>query len=690
MGRCPSTTAIVAVTLCVFVPSITAAQEAVATSVVAPAPAPDPWVRRLDFEGNAHLSDAQLRAHIHTQGQSWIPFSGRHRFDEAAFETDLERIVRLYRANGFYQARILQFRVERTDREAEQAERPDPSKPGKVDVTISIDEGPRTHVAALAIVGIEALDEAERRALLKRFPLRVGAPMVESVFDESQAFLTAELRELGFAEAEVTHHARIFVEEAEADLAFHAQTGERFTIGALHITGLERAAEHIVLEQARAELPEGTRYSESALRAAEMRISGLGVFGSVRVRHGEADRARGQMPIDIRLREAPFRTLRLGAGIELDPKRQELPKLWGSWTHRDFFGGLRRFTASAEIALVFTGSLLHGLDRPRPAGNIELRFQQPALIGPDVWLDVTLGYERAIVERELSYDVALSRVGLPWRISRRLTFIPSFNFSLARFYLPAGIGALTGNDVDQQMALDACAREGALCRLAYLEQRLVYDRRDNPLATTRGFWLGISLQEGSRFLGGGYGYVRVLPEARGYVPIGPLVVAMRVMAGLLHTFDDDASSSVLTRFFLGGASSQRGFSGQQLSPRLALPDDVSDSGQISDAHAIAIGGNAMILGNLELRVPLPAGFGIIAFCDAGEVMLEPSDLRLDALQIAVGLGLRYQTVFGPIRLDFGFRVTRPPLQVEALDESGPVRLVDVPRFSLLLNLGEAF
>lgn len=647
-----------------------------------PPPPPDPWVRHLDFEGNAHLSDAQLSARISTEGKSWVPFTRRHTFDEAAFGTDLARIERLYRAEGYYQARVVRVRIDHLEEP-----RPEESRAGKVDVTIVIDEGPLTRVAWLDVAGIEMLEESERRAILDRFPLKVGDPMVEAKFDEGRAYLVEALHELGFAEAAVREHAQIFAAEAEADVSYRAQPGERFTIGAINVIGLSRVAEHLVLEQARTELPEGARFSESALKAAEVRIASMGVFGSVRVARGAPDRDSGRIAIDIQLREAPFRTLRLGAGVHLDPKRQELPRIWGSWTHRDLFGGLRRFTAAAELALVFTGRLFDGVDKPRPAGALELGFAQPALFGPDLSLDVTLGYERGIVERELYYDAALARVGVPWRVGDRLTFIPSFNFSLARFHVPTGLESLS-DEIEQEMALDACAREGRLCRLAYLEQRLVYDRRDSPIAPTRGYWLGISLQEGGRFLGGAYDYLRLMPEARVYLPLGPHVLALRAMFGLIHTFGG-ASSSVLTRFFLGGASNQRGFGNQGLSPRLALGGDVRD-GEIDDADAIAIGGNAMIAGNVELRFRLPANFGVVVFCDAGEVVLDIDDLKADALQVAVGLGLRYQTIFGPVRLDFGYRVTHPDLQVETVGELGAIRLVGLPRWSLLISLGEAF
>ena len=638
----------------------------------------NPCVRRLHIEGNARLSDAEIGARIATEGQRWGPLSRCHALDEASLAADLSRIERLYRAHGYYEARVTAVRVERISGAK--------GRPGEADVTIAVDEGPLTRVASREVLGLEALGADERREILDQLPLKVGAPMVEADLDAGKAWLVEALEDRGFALATADESAVVFRAEAEADVTYRVWPGEHFVIGELRVTGLERVREEAVREQARVSLPLGERFSPKSLRAAEIRLADMGVFESVRVARG-ARQGEGRIAIDIHLREAPFRTIRLGAGIFLDPRRQELPRLWGSWTHRDFLGGLRRFTIDAAFALVLTEQLWETPDRPRPAGALEARLTQPALVGPNLSLDTSLGYERGIVDASLGYDAARARIGLPWRVSGRFTFTPSFNFSLARFHVPDSLESLA-DEVDQPMALDACARTEGLCRLAYLEQRLVYDRRDSPIFPTRGFWLSLALQEGGRFLGGAYDYLRLMPEARVYVPLGGHVLALRAMFGLVHTLGS-ATSSVLTRFFLGGASTQRGFGGQALSPRLALARDVRD-GQIDEADAIATGGNAMIAANIELRFRLPHNFGLAVFCDAAEVVLDIDDLAADALQIAVGLGVSYRTILGPVRLDFGYRVRAPPLQVEVVGDLGEVALVGLRRFSLLLSLGEAF
>jgi translocation and assembly module TamA len=140
---------------------------------------------------------------------------------------------------------------------------------------------------------------------------------------------------------------------------------------------------------------------------------------------------------------------------------------------------------------------------------------------------------------------------------------------------------------------------------------------------------------------------------------------------------------VLTRFFLGGGNSERGFGYLELAPSLvAPPPSGSENNEL-----LPVGGNGMLASSLELRIPLPADLGLVLFVDTGEVREEARTLSLKFLNVALGLGLRYRTVFGPVRLDFGWRANDPPLEI-----SNPDGLVvpRIPRFAFHFSIGEAF
>ena len=104
------------------------------------------------------------------------------------------------------------------------------------------------------------------------------------------------------------------------------------------------------------------------------------------------------------------------------------------------------------------------------------------------------------------------------------------------------------------------------------------------------------------------------------------------------------------RFFAGGDTTVRGFAIDQL----GTPDTI-------DKDGIPIGGSALVIFNVELRVPVGGGVGVVGFFDSGNVFERTTDIDLGQLRSAVGLGLRYRSPVGPIRLDIGFKVNRRDL-----------------------------
>ncbi len=601
----------------------------------------------VDFElvGNEALSDDEILARIRTAETSWIPFSDKQRFDEAAFETDLERIVRLYQAEGFYQARIEERLVSQVG-------------PNEVSILVRIDEGPPTRVADLIVEGLDELPEPAVQQVLAGLPLSVGEVFTEAAYDAHKVALLDRLKEVGYAEAEVNGLVDVELETDEATVVFGVDTGPLYAFGQVFVAGANRIPRTRIIDTAREVIGKGDVYRESALSEVQERLANLAVFSAVKVTRGAPDRQERTIPVVISVREAPFRTLRAGVGAGIDPIRNELPRVSFEWTNRNFFGGLRKLTFENEYALVFIPNLLQAWDDPSRrgiAGSSKLEFNQPDFFARDLTLTNALEYERG-VEQSYRYNAAIASVGLIWRISRYVTLIPSYNLNIFQL---SGTVALTRART-QEALLDVCAATGELCALSYFEQLVTWERRDNPVHPRRGYLLTLALQEGTGLLFGDYSYIRILPEARGYIPFGRHVFAVRLRTGLLYTAEGE-SSSVLTRFFLGGSNSQRGFGIRSLSPQLIVA-----SGFPPWADAFPIGGNGMIEANAELRFDLPRDFGLVLFTDVGDVQPEVRDLSFGTLQVASGIGFRYFTAVGAIRVDFAWRLNAlgfpPPLQ----------------------------
>ncbi|MGC4123171.1 MAG: BamA/TamA family outer membrane protein [Myxococcales bacterium] len=655
-----------------------------------PRPSPDaPEVRHLTVEGESAVTAKEIQARIVTEGRSWVPFAPKRYYDEAVLETDLKRVLRLYQAEGFYEASIAERTVT-------------PAGKGKVDVTIRIDEGPATRVRSLSFLG---LPETQRSELLLACPLREGETFREADYEACKAKLGETLAEAGYAEAAVGGRAIVDLPTHRADVTLEVQAGQPFRFGNIFVAGAESVPHGRIEVTARDALPYGAPWRASALAEAQRRVFDLGVFSTVRLVRGAPDREAGLMPVVVSVREAPFRTLRIGAGLGLDPRFTELPRVSIEWTHRNFLGGLRRLTLTGAASLVYLPSLWVLLSSRGQNSGVDVAFtvgsllEQPEIIGHNTSLTLNLGVERNVDTAFRSVS-ASAGVGLVYRRWQHFELAPSFQFQLFKL---SGAAASAVTASSQEAVLDACAAAGQLCRLAYLEQRVAYDLRDNPVETTRGAYFSLSLQEGSRYLGGAYDYVRVLPAVRAYLPLGPVVVAARVQAGVLGTFGG-TSSSVLTRFFLGGNTTQRGFGNRQLAPSLVAcryRDPDTQACQTAEqagkdpgtdiTEVLPIGGNAMIGANLEVRIPLPASFGLVTFVDVGEVTPEPGDLSFDKLNVALGLGVRYRTLFGPIRFDVAWRMNTPPIALTFASDLPPGAVpAPLSRIGLQFSIGEAY
>ncbi|MBA3473250.1 MAG: BamA/TamA family outer membrane protein, partial [Rubrobacter sp.] len=212
------------------------------------------------------------------------------------------------------------------------------------------------------------------------------------------------------------------------------------------------------------------------------------------------------------------------------------------------------------------------------------------------------------------------------------------------------------------------------CVLSFLEQVVELDRRDDKQEPKQGFLLSFSVQEGGGFLGGSFDYLRLLPEARGYVSFledERLTLSAKLRVGSLLPLSGGAlDTPIVARFFSGG-NAMRGFSSRRLSPMLLV---ANAGGGKFESEPLPIGGNGLFETQLEARYGLTRRLVGAVFTDWGLVTTERfrvSALRKN-LQLAVGGGLRYRTPAGPVRLDLAYRPNvGPPLQIYQSEGATP-------------------
>lgn len=212
----------------------------------------------------------------------------------------------------------------------------------------------------------------------------------------------------------------------------------------------------------------------------------------------------------------------------------------------------------------------------------------------------------------------------------------------------------------------SCTEPSCFLILSYLEQRAVLDLRDRPLRPRLGFYAALDLQEGGG-PGSSFQYLRVEPEVRGYVPLGGrFVLAQRLHFGWMQSLsfqNGQRTPTPLTqRFFGGGADDVRSYGSHLMAPVAVVCRDTNPNvaarhcSTSDDFTAVPVGGNGLYEASTELRFDVTRSLGLVAFVDAGVVPITPFEVRAQDIAIAPGLGLRYYTLFGPIRLDFAYRL----------------------------------
>lgn len=658
----------------------------IAVAACATAPSDAPVVGDIDIKGNNALSEREIKRKILTTEKPLWPFSKARPFDPADWQTDLRRIERLYETKGYYGAKVARAKV--TPRRTGK----DGGVVRKVDLEVEIEENDPVRITQVDVKGLDPLPDPERDALVGELPVRQDAIFREEDWAESKRSLHSELRNRGYALAQVDGHALVDVGTRAAALDLGAAPGERYFFGAVEIRPLNET--HVepawIEEQVRLAIGWDRAYSDTALEEAQRRVFAMNVFSTARVASGDPDLSGRRMPVVVEVREGPRHTVRLGGGAAIDQSRNEA-RLLAEWIDRNFLGGLRRLELRALGGWAFLPDTLAVVRNSKgvvarhgPIYRLTGDLEQPRFLGrPSLEGKFQLESERTL-EETFNAIGGRTLAGVRWKPHSSFTVFPSYN--LQGNWMT---GARHAAAVEAPLAL-GCSTDPCLVLLSYLEQLFTLDTRDSALEPRRGQYLALSLQEGGGPLGGDFDYLRILPEGRAYRTFGDqrFTLASRLRIGTLLT-RAGADSAVTTRFYSGGSLGMRGFAMRRLSPMLLVPIDGSTA---PDAQlALPIGGNGMIEGSVELRTRITESLIFATFGDFGTVTRERSPLgELGRMLWAVGIGVRYLTPVGPLRLDVAFRlpVGRPPPLYWYDPETGRIDEITYDRTDGLTRKGE--
>ncbi|MBT9558717.1 MAG: BamA/TamA family outer membrane protein [Myxococcales bacterium] len=641
-------------------------------------------VVQVGVSGNVAVPTERLVERLATWYDNFGSLTNKPLLDRGVLEPDCRRLESVYAKHGYFEARCLGSRVERVDKVS-------------VRVFFDVTEGEPTRIRGITSEGLAPPVDADedtrtrlveiRAKLLELLPYRDGEVWTEDGWRLGRDSLRDALRARGFLHAEVESTVLVDRKARTAAVDLVAIPGPLARIKEVKVLGQQEVDEARILR--RVDLVPGEVVDPERLALAERDISSLGVFYSVSVqpvretlekRLGEVPRSveslkaiawPSAVDVAIRVQEMPMHELRAGGGVLLDGSRSEVRATVG-FQHRNLFGGLRYFDITLSPAWIVKPSFFDP-ETQGVGGETRIEFRQPSLF--EEWITWSLE-TRYSLDIELSYrthgilvGTALSRP-IYGPLSARLGY--SLEVEIA-FDLDPGLR-------DAYLELGVDLEDPYL--LGRLEQTLALDWRDDLSDPRNGVYAVTTVAESLPALGSDFSFISVDLDVRGYwSPWTWLTLAGRASwtRGFPIMGDEDLPPAAL--FKGGGPSDVRGVPSNQLGPVLCLDDATSDyvlgsRGTCPSGTSFVDipGGEVRAIFNAELRFHLPWSLGLVAFFDAGQVWSTPEEVNFSTLELTVGPGLRYYSIIGPIRADFGILVTRP----------------DDVELSFHLSLGHAF
>lgn len=577
----------------------------------------DRWVvGRVAVEGTCALRERTVLSTLVTRPRGLLE---KGRLVEADLAADRAAIASLYRARGYPAAKVASVDVVPG------------ALPYELDVTFRVEEGEPAWFGRVAIEGMTSLGHAPVGARLRA---RTGAPFRQEDVEGDLATIRTALGDGGFPDARVEARTRRVDLPAGApgvvDVSYVVAEGEHAVFGKTVLRGA-RATRLSVLQRELA-YAEGEPFSMARLVKTQQNLDRLGVFSRVDVSGLSSDAGGDARSVLVDVEEAKPWSLLYGIGLEYDAKAEKAlnPRLSLALTHSNLLGRAIGGVVEARYS--------------RRDSRVLLRIADRSIFDSGLAGTIT-----AYLADEIREAYSVKRGG-------------AF-FEASRFVGPRLKGALRY----QYEIVEPAAPPDILSDIERQDQRIfinsigassVVDLRDDPIVPTRGAFAAIEGKWAFPAASADAHFLKVFGQYTVYRKVKGGVLAAGVRAGLINSLVDCVPESnpgclpnldtpIVERFFAGGRTTHRAFP----------LDDLGVPGQTLNESG-GIGGNALLLANVEWRVPLAGGLGLVLFADWGNVWAGPSYIDVHDGRWGAGLGLHFLTPVGPFRLEYGFRLDR--------------------------------
>jgi outer membrane protein insertion porin family len=589
-------------------------------------PGPEYTLTEIDLTGNQAFSDEQLGELMTTAPRSLLNL-GSGRLVDSELKKDLENVRSFYALQGYAQAEVGPAQV---------------SEPGgdRLRLEIPVVEGPRQQVGTLEIHGIEA---PEIEALRSQLPLQPGGPFHPFLLEEELNRLRQAYQNLGYSTAQVSAgEVHWNADHTLADITVEVLEGEQMVLDRVIVRGNRRTRGEVI-QHALAVQP-GDPISRNRALEIERDLYQLGIFSGVDVELKSAGLLSEERDLIIRVEEGRPRRVSYSLGVEYqsgDPEPWR-PRGGFSFTHNNVAG--RAFSLRTDVRV------------SEPDQSFRILFNQPSVGRYPVPLSYSL-----FVFNETKEHWDVIRYGGRIEAVRDFTdrrVSLTYDYRFVETTVDPGFGLI---DVD---------REDRPFEISSLTPGFLWDRRDDPVLATRGWSTFAQLQWAFPVASAQGDWLKLFVQQTQYLNLRRLgVVAASLRAGGIEPFGNleredpelpedlpNADVFIDERFFAGGGTTHRAYDRDDL----GIPGQTlflrPDAQEVDGVKIVPVGGNGLLLLNLEYRFPIFGPVEGVVFYDTGNVWADWRDIDVNDLKTGAGIGVRYLSPIGPLRVDVGWKL----------------------------------
>lgn len=624
---------------------------------------------QVDIKGNRYFDEQTIRERLQIIPATLVRYR-RGRFSELMLREDMDTISDLYQSNGFRDVK-----VSRTLKRAS-------GDPGAdVAVTIEIDEGTQWSVDSLDLSGVDLRIYEEVRGLLIHLP---GQPFSNANLVVDRDSVLGYYYNNGYPDAQFDYAIAPGTKPHTMRVTYRVTEGRRNFVRDVLILGLNRTKPSLV--RRRIGVEPGEPLSQVSIVESQRRLYDLGIFSKVDVSVQNPDGRERNKYVLFDLREARIISVNFGFGAELT-------RIGGGSTALSAPAGSSAF--SPRVSLGVSRLNLWGIGHTAGIQTRFSRIQQRALFNyfaPQIAGSRRLSLTLSTLG-DISRDVntfTLRRLESAMQVMQQVSRATTMQYRF--IYRVVQVDEKTLK-IDPKLipVLSQPVRVGVA------STTFLRDRRDDPLDSHRGDFSSVDFAVANRIFGSRTDYSRILSRNASYHRVGrDMIFARSFTFGWLHNMSGaDTPVPLPERFFGGGSASHRGFPENQAGPR----DPVT---------GFPVGGNAVLFFGSELRFPVMGkALSGVLFHDAGNVYSDVGNISFrwrqpdretyDYMVHAAGLGVRYRTPIGPVRLDFAYALnpTRFFGCTGTLDELIQGKTCSpqqqrVGRFQIHFSLGQTF